>query len=186
MPLPGIRQTYINPQTMVQMTKNVAKGTPDFAPPFSASEATTLPQYAMPMSTVSTDAQRNHHKARDIRLGRTLPFVLASRSFINGTLTRLKKYSRPSQVIPPTKCNQRNSIRRFVWKSVGRLMLVKVRAPILKLCSGTDDCRWLAREMKPGRLFWSGRTWRHGKSRWARHAQGHPRRILLGGKLKSA
>src|ERR1700681_572758 len=125
-PLPGIRQTYINPQTRVQITKNVANGMPDFAPPFSASEATTLPQYANPMTTVSTDAQRNHHKARDIRFGRTLPLVLASRSFINGTLTRLKKYSRPSQVIPPTKCNQRNSMRRFVVKSPGKWISFKL------------------------------------------------------------
>src|ERR1700730_13184139 len=116
-----------------------------------------LPQYAMPITTVSTDPQRNHQSARDIRLGRTLPLVAGSSSFMNGTLTRLKKYNRPSQVMPPTKCNQRNSIRRFVWKSVGRLMLVKVRAPILKLCYGSEDCRWLAREMKPGRF--GGTTW---------------------------
>src|ERR1700693_6328565 len=146
-----------------------------------------LPQYARPITTVSTDPQRNHHRARDIRLGRIFPLVAGSRSFMNGTLTRLKKYSRPSQVMPPTKCSQRNSIRRFVWKSVGKLMLVKVRAPILKLCSGMNDCRWLAREMKTQSIFW-GRTdlGANEKSRWARQAQGHLRRILLGGKLKSA
>src|SRR5258707_10705706 len=100
---------------------------------------------------------------------------------MKGTLTRLKKYSRPSQVMPPTKCNQRNSIRRFVLKSVGRLMLVKVRAPILKLCSGSDDCRWLAREMKPGR-FLERANWGWTEiSLSARQAQGHFRRIFLDG-----
>src|ERR1700674_2648005 len=185
-PLPGISQAYISAQATVQIRKKVPIGPPEDAPRFLASSATMLPQYAKPINTVSTDPQRNHHNARDIRLGRTLPLVAGSSSFMKGTLTRLKKYSRPTQVMPPTKCNQRNSIRRVVLKSVGRLMLVKAKAPILKRRSGTDDCRWLAREMKPGRLFWSGRTWRHGKSRWARHAQGRLRRILLGGKLKSA
>src|SRR5208337_929952 len=36
--------------------------------------------------------------------------------------------------MPPTKCSQRNSIKRFVLKSVGKLISVKVRAPVLKLC----------------------------------------------------
>src|SRR5271166_4152898 len=84
-----------------------------------------LAQYAMPISTVSTDPQRNHHSARDIRLGRILPWVEGSSPFMKGMLTRLKKYSRPSQVTPPTKCSQRNSIRRLVLKSVGKLMPVK-------------------------------------------------------------
>src|SRR5271157_4222619 len=108
-----------------------------------------LAQYAMPINTVSTDAQRNHHSARDIRLGRIFPFVAGSSPFMKGTLTRLKKYSRPSQVTPPTKCNQRNSIRRLVWKSEGKLMSIKFRTPILKRYSENDDCRWRAREMKP-------------------------------------
>src|ERR1035438_739920 len=127
-------------QATVQITKKVAIGPPEDAPPFLASEATMFPQYARPASTVITDDQRNHHSARDIRLGRTLPLVAGSSSFMKGTLTRLKKYSRPSQVTPPTKCNQRNSIRRLMLKSVGKLMSVKVGAPILKLRAGTDDC----------------------------------------------
>src|ERR1700690_2645789 len=90
-PLPGITQAYISAQATVQMPKNVPIGPPEVAPPFRASEATMLPQYASPISTVSTDPQRNHHSARDIRLGKTLPLVAASSSFMNGTLTRLKK-----------------------------------------------------------------------------------------------
>src|ERR1019366_3896742 len=133
----------------VQITKKVPIGPPEDAPPFLASEATMLAQYAMPNNTVSTDPQRNHHRARDIRLGRILPLVAGSRPFMKGTLTRLKKNSRPSQVMPPTKCNQRNSISRLVLKSVGKLTLFKFRAPILQLCSGSDDCRWRAEEMKP-------------------------------------
>src|SRR5258708_38185057 len=133
----------------VQVRRKFPIGTRENPRTFLASAATMLPQDAKPISTVSTDPQRNHHNARDIRLGRTLPLVAGSSSFMKGTFTRLKKYSRPSQVMPPTKCSQRNSIRRFVWTSVGRLMLVKVRAPILRLCSGTEDSRWLARAMKP-------------------------------------
>src|SRR6266851_451504 len=161
-PLPGITQAYISAQATVQIRKKVPIGPPEDPAPFLASAATMFPQYAMPINTVSTDPQRNHHNARDIRLGRILPLVAGSSSFMKGTLTRLKKYSKPSQVMPPTKCNQRNSIRRFVWNSVGRLMLVKVRAPILKLCSGSDDCRWLAREMKLGRCWgWTGMSVGH-------------------------
>src|SRR6266851_8267624 len=135
-PLPGISQAYISAQETVQIRKKVPIGPPEDPPPFLASAATMLPQYAKPINTVSTDPQRNHHSARDIRLGRILPLVAGSSPFMKGTLTRLKKYSRPSQVTPPTKCNQRNSIRRLVLKSVGKLMLVKFRPPILKLCSG--------------------------------------------------
>src|SRR6202158_24264 len=126
-PLPGISQAYISAQATVQIKKKVPIGPPEDPPPFLASDPTMLPEYAKPITTVSTDPQRNHHSARDIRLGRIFPLVAGSSSFMKGTLTRLKKYNRPSQVMPPTKCNQRNSIRRFVWKSVGRLMLVKFR-----------------------------------------------------------
>src|ERR1700674_1782190 len=119
-PLPGISQAYISAQATVQIAKKVPIGPPEDPPPFLASAATMFPQYAKPISTVSTDPQRNHHSARDIRLGRTLPLVAGSSSFMNGTLTRLKKYSRPSQVMPPTKCNQRKRIRRFVWRSGGK------------------------------------------------------------------
>src|ERR1035438_1136487 len=161
-PLPGIVQAYMSAQATVQITKKVPIGPPEDAPPFLASEATMFPQYARPISTVRTDDQRNHHSARDIRLGRTLPLVAGSSPFMKGTLTRLKKYSRPSQVTPPTRCSQRNSIRRLVLKSVGRLISIKFRAPILTICSGSDDCRWLAREMKPV-VFWGGRSWGGGE-----------------------
>src|SRR5208282_5209368 len=115
-----------------QMVKKLAMGTAEVAPPFLASTATILPQYARPISTVNTEAQRNHHRVRDIRLGRTLPLVAGSSSFMNGTLTRLKKYNRPSQVMPPMKCSQRNSMRRLVLKSAGKLMSGTFKAPILQ------------------------------------------------------
>src|ERR1039458_8682158 len=126
-PLPGIVQAYISAQATVQITKNVPIGKPEDAPPFLASEATMLPQYARPINTVSTDPQRNHQSARDMRPGRILPLVAGSRPFIKGTLTRLKKYTKPSQVMPPTRCNQRNSIRRLVLKSEGKLISIKFR-----------------------------------------------------------
>src|ERR1022692_100421 len=125
-------QAYISAQATVQMAKKVPIAPPEVAPPFLASEATMLPQYARPVNTVSTDPQRNHQRARDMRLGKTLPLVEGSSPFTNGTLTRLKKYKRPSQVTAPTKCSQRNSMRKLVLKSVGKLMSVKLRAPILK------------------------------------------------------
>src|ERR1035441_641503 len=89
-PLPGIVQAYMSAQATVQMAKKVPMGPPEDAPPFLASEATMLPQYARPVNTVSTDPQRNHQSARDMSLGRTLPLVAGSRAFIKGTLTRLK------------------------------------------------------------------------------------------------
>src|SRR2546423_12601251 len=65
---------------------------------------------------------RNHHRARVMSRGMTLPLVVASSSFINGTLTRLKKNSRPIQVMPATKWIQRTSIRKLVLKSEGKLI----------------------------------------------------------------
>src|ERR1019366_1115029 len=55
--------------------------------------------------------QRNHHKARRISLGTTIPRDFASSSCTNGTPTRLKKYNRPIQVMPATKWTQRSAIR---------------------------------------------------------------------------
>src|ERR1700690_1382968 len=121
-PFPGIRQAYIRPHATVQIRKNDPKTAPADPPPLRTSAPTTVPQYPSPISTVSTEAQRNHHKARDIRSGSTLPLVAGSRPFMNGRLTDLKKYNRPIQVMPPTKCNQRNIMRRFVLASVGRLI----------------------------------------------------------------
>src|SRR6266481_7750172 len=90
-PLPGITQAYMTAQVTVQIPKKLAIGTPEVAPPLLASEATMLPQYARPMSTVTTDPHRNHQSARVIRAGNTLPLVAVSSSFRNGTFTRLKK-----------------------------------------------------------------------------------------------
>src|SRR6267142_5292971 len=133
-PLPGMTQAYITPQVTVQIRKKLAMGTPDDAPPYRASEATTLPQYANPISTVTTDDQRNHHRARDINAGRTLPLVAASISAMNGKLTRLKKYSNPIQITPATICTKRNIISRLMLKSDGRLISITVGSS-----SETDD-----------------------------------------------
>src|ERR1700758_2922043 len=90
-PLPGIRHAYMSAHVMVQMPKNEPNTNPGEAPPFRASVATISLQYANPINTVTTDAQRNHHSARDMSSGNTLPLVTLSRDFMNGTLTRLKK-----------------------------------------------------------------------------------------------
>src|SRR5580765_3594107 len=87
-PLPGITHAYMTAQVAVQMPKNVPIGMPEVAPPLAASDATMLPQYASPMRTVTTDPQRNHHSARVMSAGNTLPLVAGSSSFMNGTLTR--------------------------------------------------------------------------------------------------
>jgi len=44
-----------------------------------------------PTSTVTQAACRNHQRALGISTGITFPLVGASRAFINGTFTRLKK-----------------------------------------------------------------------------------------------
>src|SRR5258705_6361963 len=93
--------------------------TPVAAAALRASLPVALIQYPSPASTVTTELQRNHHRARDINAGNTLLFVGASSSFRNGTFTRLKKYSNPTQAIPATKCTQRNSIKWLVGKSEG-------------------------------------------------------------------
>src|ERR1051326_2929342 len=53
--------------------------------------------------------------------GTTLLFVGASISFMNGTFTRLKKYSSPTQVMPATKWIQRSAICSIAEKSLGAL-----------------------------------------------------------------
>ena len=89
---------YITANTIVQIKKNVPITWPAEAPaypaprPLLASTPTIpLPQYASPTSTVTTAPQRNHHSARDIMLGIILALLAESISFMNGTLTRLKK-----------------------------------------------------------------------------------------------
>src|SRR5437763_8455167 len=69
--------------------------------------------------TVTTAETRNQSSARSIRPGMILPLVAGSSSFMNGKFMRLKKYSRPIQVMPAMKWIQRNSMSKFVWKSVG-------------------------------------------------------------------
>ena len=57
----------------------------------------------MPARTVTTELQRNHHKARGINLVTTIPRDFASSSRMRGTFTKLKKYKSPIQVMPATK-----------------------------------------------------------------------------------
>src|SRR5947208_9146096 len=115
-PLPGMTQAYMSAHVMVQIKKKLAIAPAEDAPALRASDATMLPQYAKPITTVTTDPQRNHQRARDIIAGRILPFVAGSISFMKGTFTRLKKYSTPIQVIAAMKCIQRNSINKLVFK----------------------------------------------------------------------
>src|ERR1035437_177097 len=75
------------------------------------SVATICIQYDMPARTVTTALQRNHHKARDISLGTTIPRDFASSSCTKGTFTRVKKYNSPTQAMPATKWIQRSTIR---------------------------------------------------------------------------
>src|SRR5208337_417165 len=65
----------------------------------------------MPASTVTRALQRNHHKARGMSLGTTIPRNLESSSCRNGMFTRVKKYSSPTQVMPEMRCIQRRTIR---------------------------------------------------------------------------
>jgi hypothetical protein len=78
---------------------------------------------------------RNHHSARDIKGGTILAFVALSISLMNGTFTRLKKYNRPSQVIPARRWTQRNSIRRFVWASLGNVIWDRVRPEVKRIAA---------------------------------------------------
>src|ERR1700679_3542660 len=112
-------QAYMSPQTTVQIRKKLAIGTLEDAPPFLASMETVWPQYAKPMRTVRTDAQRNHHRARDIRLGSTLLLVAGSISRMNGTLTRLKKYNRPSQLNPPKNATNETALEGYCVSRLG-------------------------------------------------------------------
>src|SRR5579864_6409263 len=100
------------PHVAVQIKKKLAIAVPDVAPAACASAETTAPQYASPASTVTSADQRNHHKARSIKPGMTLPLVAGSSSCIDRKPTRLKKYSRPIQVMPARKWIQRSSIRK--------------------------------------------------------------------------
>src|SRR5882757_109206 len=107
------------------MAKKLPKAAPGEAasPVAAAALRASLPvaliQYPSPASTVTTELQRNHHSARDISAGNTLLFVGASSSFRNGTFTRLKKYNKPTQAMPATKCTQRKNIRLLVGMSEG-------------------------------------------------------------------
>src|ERR1017187_529706 len=65
----------------------------------------------MPARTVTTELQRNHHKADGSSLGTTVPRDFASSSCRKGTFTRLKKYNSPTQVMPATKWIKRRTIR---------------------------------------------------------------------------
>src|SRR5258708_33453325 len=121
LPVPGIKsKPYVSAQVSVHITRKLTRGVVGAAPALRASEPTIDPQYVKPASTVTTADTRNHHRARSISPGMTLPLVVMSSSFMNGMFTRLKKYSRPTQVMPATKWIQRRIIKKLVWKSCGK------------------------------------------------------------------
>ena len=99
----------------------------------------------MPTNTVTTALQRNHHKARGISLGTTMPRDLASSSCRNGMFTSVKKYNRPTQAIPATKCIQRSTIK-MATSPPGKSICGAVHNPI----SGTNiwppkcGIRWIS------------------------------------------
>src|SRR5258708_7925413 len=70
-----MRHAYKIPQTIVQIRKKLPITAPTEPPPLWASAPTMVPQYARPASTVTTADMRNHHRARVISEGMTLPFV---------------------------------------------------------------------------------------------------------------
>src|SRR6266568_5715369 len=63
------------------------------------------------MKTVASALQRNQFSAGRVKFWKTLGFMPASTCFMKETLIRLKKSSRPTQVIPAMKWNQ----RRMSW-----------------------------------------------------------------------
>src|SRR6185369_3626223 len=114
------------------------------------------------MRTVITEDQRNHHMARDIKLGKTFPFVPGSSAFKNGTFTRLKKYSNPTQVIPASKCTKRNTIWTLAWWSEGNIIRV---SRISRSMAGMGIGRPFAGSLrKPGTVSHrEGRILQHGE-----------------------
>src|SRR5208282_5927976 len=78
----------------------------------------------------------------------------------------------------PTKQHQEVSVEIGGEVDVGQ-----VQSSLLKVCSGRDDCRWRAREMKPGR---SSRVASPNPSTAGCGRRTNPANILSGGKLKSA
>src|ERR1700738_1770663 len=75
----------------------------------------------MPTITVTSADHRNHAIARDISTGYTFMRTPGSSAFIEGVATRLKKYSKPIQVIPKIKCSQRSAINSFAAASSRKL-----------------------------------------------------------------
>src|SRR5664279_87082 len=101
-----------NGQIMKKLPEIMAEeaGKP-FATAMRTSVATMCIHHAIPTSTVTTELQRNHHRAFGIRLGTTTVLILGSNSFRNGKFTILKKYRRPTHTIPAVIWIQRSNIR---------------------------------------------------------------------------
>src|ERR1700740_1795695 len=75
----------------------------------------------MPTITVTSADHRNHAIARDINTGYTLTRAAGSSAFIEGVPTKLKKYSKPIQMIPKMKCSHRSAINSFAAGSLRKL-----------------------------------------------------------------
>src|SRR5208283_1222197 len=93
----------------------------------------------MPTITVTTALQRNHHKARGMSLGTTIPRDLASSSCRNGMFTRVKKYNSPTQVMPAMRCIQRRTIRTAT-SPPGKSICGAANNPISGTCIWSPKC----------------------------------------------
>src|ERR1700724_1647418 len=75
----------------------------------------------MPTITVTSADHRNHAIARDINTGYTFTRPPGSSAFIEGVPTKLKKYSKPIQMIPKIKCSHRSAINSLAAGSLKKL-----------------------------------------------------------------
>src|SRR5215472_5671634 len=90
-------------------------------PESRASKSSSLKKYRNPRITVTSADQRNQAMARDISTGYTFTRTPASSRLIEGMATKLKKYSKPIQVIPNMKCSQRTAINSLELASPRKL-----------------------------------------------------------------
>src|SRR6266404_2299808 len=75
----------------------------------------------MPTITVTSADHRNHAIARAINTGYTFTRTPGSSAFIEGVPTKLRKYSKPIQMIPKIKCSHRSAINSLAAGSLKKL-----------------------------------------------------------------
>src|SRR6267378_2877854 len=75
----------------------------------------------MPTNTVISADHRNHAIARAISTGYTFTRTPGSSAFIEGVPTKLKKYSKPIQMIPKIKCSHLSAINSLAAGSFKKL-----------------------------------------------------------------